>query len=98
MCVTEYVDRTSDAIDHRRHVLDLALDPVRLAQPARAISTPIAPYTVKRRSSAGTIGAHQPWSAAVPCTRTSGGPDPLTKQAIVVPSFDLNVRTRPAPV
>ncbi len=49
--------------------------------------------TVNRSSNAGSTGAHRAWSAAAPCTSTSGGPAPLRQHAMDVPSAETTLWT-----
>src|SRR5207244_3036518 len=45
-------------------------------------------YTVNSSESLGSSGSHLAWDAPVPCTRTSGGPYPILRHPIGVPSGD----------
>ena len=53
-------------------------------------AAPPCPSTARRGRAAGV---HLAWSAAVPWTRTSGGPWPPRRLAIGVPSFEATVST-----
>ena len=87
--VAEQERAVARVADHGGHVVALALERVLVAVGGVAAPAPVDRDHGERRSRCGRSRSKLQRAEPAPCTSTSGGPAPLTSQAIRTPSGGL---------